>query len=126
MTRQFISSGSAFEKEMAYSRAVVQGDWIFVAGTTGYNYETMSIAEDLPTQLAQCFENIRLALQKAGAELADVVQVRYYLTRAEDVAACGPIMQQCFGEIRPAATMLIAGLIDPKMKIEIEVTALRR
>ncbi|NJL13007.1 MAG: RidA family protein [Microscillaceae bacterium] len=125
MTRQLISSGSAFEKEMAYSRAVVQGDWIFVAGTTGYNYETMRIAEDIVTQAVQCFENIRLALQKAGAELADVVQVRYYLTRAEDVAACGPIMQQYFGEIRPAASMLIVGLIDPKMKIEIEVTALR-
>jgi enamine deaminase RidA (YjgF/YER057c/UK114 family) len=123
MTRRLISSGSKFEHEMGYSRAVVDGDWVFVAGTTGFDYESMSISEDIVQQTEQCFKNIQGALRQAGADLADVVRVNYILPKAERFAECWPIMRKYLGEIRPAATMICAGLADPRMHIEIEVTA---
>lgn len=126
MQRKLISSGSDFEKEMAYSRAVVQGDWIFVSGTTGFDYETMTISEDVAIQAEQTFKNIISALEQADASLADVVRVRYILPNADDFEKCWSVLQKYFGEIRPAATMMAAGLADPRMKIEIEVTALRQ
>jgi enamine deaminase RidA (YjgF/YER057c/UK114 family) len=126
MTRRLISSGSAFEQEIGYSRAVVDGEWVFVSGTTGFNYESMTISEDLLQQTDQCFKNIQSALRQAGADLADVVRVHYILPKAERFAECWPLMRKYFGEIRPAATMICAGLADPRMLIEIEVTARKR
>jgi enamine deaminase RidA (YjgF/YER057c/UK114 family) len=124
--RRLISSGSSFEAQIGYSRAVVQGDWVFVSGTTGFDYATMTIADDLPTQTEQCLRNICAALEQAGATLADVVRVTYMLPRAEEFHECWPVLQRYFGSIRPAATMIATGLIDPRMRIEIEVTAMRR
>jgi enamine deaminase RidA (YjgF/YER057c/UK114 family) len=126
MTRQLISSGSIFEAEIAYSRAVVDGDWVFVSGTTGYNYDTMTMAEGVEAQAEQCLKNIDAALVEAGACMADVVRVRYILPVAEEFAACWPVLRQYFGDVRPAATMLSAQLLDPAMRIEIEVTARKR
>lgn len=126
MTRQLISSGSTFEHEIGYSRAVVAGGWVFVSGTTGFDYTTMTIAEDLAAQTEQTLRNIEAALAAAGASLADVVRVHYILPRASDFPQCWPVLRRAFGEIRPAATMIEAGLADPRMKIEIEVTALRQ
>jgi enamine deaminase RidA (YjgF/YER057c/UK114 family) len=126
MTRRLISSGSKFEHEMGYSRAVVDGDWVFVAGTTGFDYESMSIAEDIVQQTEQCFKNIQGALRQAGADLVDVVRVNYILPKTDRFAECWPIMRKYRGEIRPAATMICAGLVDPRMHIEIEVTARKR
>lgn len=125
MTRTLISSGSKFENEMAYSRAVVDGDWCFVSGTTGFNYRDMSISEDVGEQTEQTLQNILAALTKAGFTMADVVRVHYLLPDAKDFSACFPAMQKHFGDVRPAATMFVAGLVDPRMKIEIEVTAKR-
>ena len=126
MTRQLISQGSPFEEKIGYSRAVVQGDWIFVAGTTGYDYAAMTISDDVAEQATQCFRNIEWALKEAGASLADVVRVHYILPDARDFEACWPVTRAAFDDIRPAATMFEANLADPAMKIEIEVTALRR
>jgi enamine deaminase RidA (YjgF/YER057c/UK114 family) len=126
MTRRLISSGSKFEQDMGYSRAVVDGEWVFVSGTTGFNYESMTISEDLLQQTDQCFKNIQSALRQAGAALADVVRVHYILPKAERFSECWPLMRKYFGEIRPAATMICAGLADPRMLIEIEVTARKR
>src|SRR5713101_9687290 len=123
--RQLISSGSVFETEAGYSRAVVDGDWIFVAGTTGFDYAQMTIVEDPAEQARQAFRNIEAALAEAGATLADVVRVRYYVPDAADWPAIVPVLGEVFGTIRPAATALICGLVDPRMKIEIEVTARR-
>jgi enamine deaminase RidA (YjgF/YER057c/UK114 family) len=127
MTRQLISSGSPFEQDIGYSRAVVSpdpgGDWIFVAGTTGFDYAAMTIASDVAAQADQCLRNIAAALAQAGSSLADVVRVTYVLPDAADFPACWPVLRQYFGEIRPAAMMISAGLADPRMKIEIEVTA---
>lgn len=120
-----ISSGSPFERDMAYSRALVDGDWIFVSGTTGYDYATMAISDDVATQADQCFRNIAKALEQAGASLANVVRVHYILPNAADFPHCWPAMRKHLGDVRPAATMFSAGLADPKMKIEIEVTARR-
>jgi enamine deaminase RidA (YjgF/YER057c/UK114 family) len=120
-----ISSGSPFERDMAYSRALVDGDWIFVSGTTGYDYTTMTISDDVATQTDQCFRNIAKALEQAGASLANVVRVHYILPNAADFPQCWPAMREHLGDVRPAATMFSAGLADPKMKIEIEVTARR-
>jgi enamine deaminase RidA (YjgF/YER057c/UK114 family) len=125
-TRRLISSGSSFEAEIGYSRAVVQGPWVFVSGTTGFDYTTMSIAEDLLTQTDQCLKNISSALEQAGASLKDVVRVTYVLPKAEEFPLCWPVLRRYFGDIRPAAMMISAGLADPRMKIEIEVTALRQ
>ncbi len=122
MTRTLISSGSKFETEMAYSRAVVEGDWIFVSGTTGFNYATMEISEDVAAQAEQTFLNIKAAMEKAGFGLDNIVRVHYILPKAEDFPACWPVLKKFLSEIRPAATMFVAGLADPRMKIEIEVT----
>ena len=125
-SRRLISSGSTFEREIGYSRAVVQGDWVFVSGTTGFDYASMTIADDVVQQTEQCLVNIASALEQAGASLADVVRVHYILPNADDFPPCWPVLRRYFGEIRPAATMMVAGLADPRMKIEIEVTALCR
>jgi enamine deaminase RidA (YjgF/YER057c/UK114 family) len=124
--RQLISSGSAFEREIGYSRAVVDGDWIFVSGTTGFDYQTMTIAGDLVEQTEQCFRNIQSALAQAGASLQDVVRVRYVLPKADEFPECWPVLRKYFGDVRPAAMMISAGLADPRMRIEIEVTARRQ
>jgi enamine deaminase RidA (YjgF/YER057c/UK114 family) len=123
--RRLISSGSSFEKQIGYSRAVVDGSWVFMSGTTGFNYATMSIADNVIEQTEQCFRNIAAALAEAGASLADVVRVRYILTRAVDFEPIWPVMQKHLGTVRPAATMIVAGLVDARMLIEIEVTARR-
>jgi enamine deaminase RidA (YjgF/YER057c/UK114 family) len=123
--RRLISSGSRFEAEGGYSRAVVDGEWIFVAGTTGFDYGQMTIVEDPVEQARQAFRNIEQALAEAGGTLADVVRVRYYVPNAADWPAIVPVLGEVFGTIRPAATALICGLVDPRMKIEIEVTARR-
>ncbi|MBN9124898.1 MAG: hypothetical protein BGO99_03085 [Nitrosospira sp. 56-18] len=125
MARQLISSGSTFEHEIGYSRAVVEGDWIFVSGTTGFDYGNMTISDDLIDQAEQCFKNIREALHKAGAGLEDIVRVIYVLPDASDFQRCWPTFRKYLGEIRPAAMMLSAGLSDPRMRIEIQVTAKR-
>jgi enamine deaminase RidA (YjgF/YER057c/UK114 family) len=121
--RRLISSGSTFEAEAGYSRAVVDGEWIFVAGTTGFDYGQMTIADDPAAQARQAFRNIETALAEAGARLADVVRVKYYVPEPADWPAIVPVLGEVFGAIRPAATALICGLVDPRMKIEIEVTA---
>lgn len=125
MARKLISSGSTFEAQIGYSRAVVAGDWVFVSGTTGFDYSTMTIADDLVAQTAQCLRNIEAALAEAGASLADVVRVTYVLPDGGAFAQCWPVLRQSFGAVRPAAMMICAGLADPRMKIEIEVTALK-
>ncbi|MCX7309143.1 MAG: RidA family protein [Afipia sp.] len=123
MSRRLISSGSTFEAEIGYSRAVVDGNWVFVSGTTGFDYRTMTIPEGLSQQTEQCLRNIQAALSEAGATLADVVRVTYVLPKAEEFRECWPLLRRYFGEIRPAAMMISAGLADPRMRIEIEVTA---
>ena len=126
MKRTLISSGSPFEEQIAYSRAVVQGDWIFVSGTTGFDYSSMSISPVVEAQARQCLENISQSLHKAGASLADVVRVHYILPNGSDFEKCWPVLREYFGNVRPAATMISAQLLDPRMLIEIEVTALRQ
>jgi enamine deaminase RidA (YjgF/YER057c/UK114 family) len=123
MTRRLIASGSTFETGAAYSRAVVDGDWVFVAGTTGFDYSTMSISEDIVEQTEQTFRNIEAALVQAGSALRDVVRVTYILPQAKEFPRCWPVLRKYFGEIRPAATMISAGLVDERIRIEIEVTA---
>ncbi len=126
MARRLISSGSQFERDVGYSRVVVDDEWAFVAGTTGFDYVAMTISDDVAGQARQALENISAALSEAGFSLADVVRANYILPSAEDFPACWPVLSEYFGEIRPASTMLVAGLADPRMKIEIEVTAKRR
>ena len=126
MTRTFISSGSTFEAQIGYSRAVVAGDWVFVSGTTGFDYATMTISDDVVVQAEQCLKNIALALQQADSCLQDVVRVTYVLPQTADFESCWPVLRKYFGEVRPAAMMISAGLADTRMKIEIEVTALKR
>ena len=123
--RRLISSGSAFEAQIGYSRAVVDGEWVFVSGTTGFDYSTMTIADDVVAQAEQTFINLIAALAKAGSTLTDVVRVRYMLPNAADFEACWPVLRKHLGDVRPAATMIACGLADPRMKIEIEVTARR-
>jgi len=123
MTKRLISSGSTFEEQIGYSRAVVVGDWVFVSGTTGYDYQTMSISDDLLEQTEQCLKNIDSALRQAGSSLKDVVRVTYVLPDAADFETCWPVLRKYFGDVRPAAMMISAGLADPRMKIEIEATA---
>ncbi|MBO0736319.1 MAG: RidA family protein [Alphaproteobacteria bacterium] len=125
MTRRLISSGSPFEAEAGYSRAVVDGEWIFVAGTTGFDYTRMTIAEEPAEQARQALRNIEKALAEAGASLADVVRVRYYVPNPPDWPSIVPVLGEAFGTIRPAATALFCALVDPRMKIEIELTARR-
>ena len=125
MSRERISQGSDFEQTIGYSRAVVDGRWVFVAGTTGFDYTTMTISDDIVEQVEQTLANIDDALLRAGSLAADVVRVRYLLTDAADFEACWPSLRRYFGDARPAATMMVVGLQDPRMKIEIEVTALK-
>jgi enamine deaminase RidA (YjgF/YER057c/UK114 family) len=126
MARKLVSSGSTFEERIGYSRAVVDGDWVFVSGTTGFDYATMSISADLLGQTEQCLRNIEAALVQAGAGLRDVVRVTYVLPNAADFEQTWPVLRRYFGEVRPAAMMISAGLADPRIKIEIEVTARKR
>ncbi len=121
--RKSLFSGSAFEAEVGYARAVVDDPWVFVSGTTGFDYVAMTIADDAATQAEQCIENICMALDEAGSALEDVVRVRYIVPTIDDFNACKPVLRKHFGDIGPAATMFCAGLFDPRMKIEIEVTA---
>jgi enamine deaminase RidA (YjgF/YER057c/UK114 family) len=127
MTRRLISTGSPFEKTAGYSRAVIDGDFAFVAGTTGYDYTTMTMPADVTSQARNCFKTIEETLQGAGFAMADIVRATYYVTDAKDadtvLAVCGDVL----GDIRPAATILVVvGLYKPEMKVEIEVTAKRR
>lgn len=126
MTRRLISTGSPLESAFSYSRAVVQGDWCFVAGTTGYDYAKMEMPEDALEQAEAALATIALTLEEAGFAMEDVVRARYYLTELRFREQIAPALQAAFGEIRPAGTMVVSGLIDPAMKVEIEVTALRR
>ena len=123
MTRKLISSGSEFEEKVGYSRAVVDGKTVYVAGTTGYDYATMSISEDPIEQAEQCFINIEKALLEAGSSLDDVVRVHYILPDRLDFEPCWPVLKKYLGRARPAATMFVASLVDERIKIEIEVTA---
>ncbi len=126
MSRHLISSGSSFEREIGYSRAVVDGDWIFVSGTTGFDYTTMTISDNIVEQTEQCMKNIESALKQANAEINDIVRVMYIVPQADEFPKCWPVLKKYFGEVRPAVTMISAGLSDSKMKIEIQVTALRQ
>ena len=123
--RQLISSGSTFEEAIGYSRAVVDGGWVHVSGTTGFDYSTMTISEDVLEQVEQCLRNIDAALREAGASFADIVRVRYIFPARADFEPSWPVLRRWFGEVRPAATMLMCGLSDPRMRVEIEVTAYR-
>ena len=125
MTKRLISSGSTFEEKIGYYRAGVAGDGVFVSGTTGFDYAAMSISEDLVEQTEQCFRNIGAALRQADSSLKDVVRVTYVLPDASEFERCWPVLRKYFGEVRPAAMMISAGLADARMKIEIEVTALK-
>ncbi|MFK7914086.1 MAG: RidA family protein [Pseudomonadales bacterium] len=123
MTRRHISSGSDYETLIGYSRAVVDGDHVFVSGTTGFDYQTMTISDDVMEQARQCFVNIASALQEAGTSLDNIVRVTYVLPNKADFEACWPVLREYLGKALPAATMLEAGLLDDRMKIEIQVTA---
>jgi enamine deaminase RidA (YjgF/YER057c/UK114 family) len=123
MTRRLISSGSKFEQDVGYSRAVVDGEWVFVSGTTGFDYRSMTISDNLLEQTEQCLKNIQSALHEAGADFSDVVRVSYIVPKAERFPDCWPVLRKYFASIRPAMTMISAGLLDPRMQIEIEVTA---
>lgn len=124
--RRLISSGSMFEEKVGYSRAVVSDPWVFIAGTTGFNYDTMEISEDVVEQCRQTLENIRKVLVEAQSGFEDVVRVTYIFPNHEDFRLCWPVLREYFGNIRPASTMYSANLADPRMKVEIEVTALKR
>jgi enamine deaminase RidA (YjgF/YER057c/UK114 family) len=124
--RRTILSGSTFEEQIGYARAVVDGDWVHVSGTTGFDYATMTISDDVVEQAEQALRNVEAALTEAGATFADVVRVRYLLPERADFEPCWPVLRARFGEVRPAATMLVCGLADPRMKFEIEVYARRR
>jgi enamine deaminase RidA (YjgF/YER057c/UK114 family) len=126
MAKKRISSGSTFEGDIGYSRAVVDGDWVFVSGTTGFDYATMTISSDVVEQAERCFRNIEAALREAGASLADIVRVTYIVPNAADFEPCWPVMRKYLGEIRPAATMISAGVADPRIRLEVEVTARRQ
>lgn len=125
MTRRLISSGSDMEKKFGYSRAVVDGDWVFVSGTTGFDYAAGTISEDVAEQTRQTFRNIEAALREAGVTMAEVVRANYIVVNADDWPRVGEVLGEVFGDIRPAATAIVAGLIDPRMKVEIQVTAKR-
>jgi enamine deaminase RidA (YjgF/YER057c/UK114 family) len=125
MKRQRISSGSRYEEEIGYSRAVVVGDWVLVSGTTGFDYADMTISDDVVAQAEQCLKNIATALAQADCTLDDVVRVNYVLPNGNDFEACWPVLRRYLGKAKPAAMMITAGLLDPRMKIEIEVTASR-
>ncbi|OPC76979.1 acetyltransferase [Embleya scabrispora] len=123
--RRAILGGSTFEEHIGYARAVMDGDWVHVSGTTGFDYTTMTIPDDVVEQARQCLRNIETALTEARCGFADVVRVRYLLPDRADFEPCWPVLRRCFGPVRPAATMLVCGLADPRMRIEIEVYARR-
>ena len=123
--RRRINQASSFEQQIGYSRAVVDGRWVFVAGTTGFDYTSMTISDDIVAQVEQALVNIDAALRDAGSCADDVVRVKYYLPESHDFEPCWPSLRRYFGAAAPAATMLVVGLADPRMKIEIEVTALK-
>lgn len=123
MNRKLISSGSEFEDKIGYSRAVVDGDYVFVSGTTGYNYDTMSISSDPAEQAEQCFKNIEKALIEAGSSIDNIVRVHYIYPDKQDFEPCWPVFKKYLSVARPAATVFVAGLLDDAMKLEIEVTA---
>lgn len=123
--RRAVFSGSTFEEQIGYARAVVDGDRVYVSGTTGFDYDRMTISDDVVEQAEQCMRNIEAALAQARCTLRDVVRVRYFLPDREDFEPCWPVLRRYFGEVRPAATMLVCGLADPRMRIEIEVDARR-
>jgi enamine deaminase RidA (YjgF/YER057c/UK114 family) len=125
VTRRQISSGSSFEEQIGYSRAVVDGDWIHVSGTTGFDYSSMTVVDDVEGQCRQALANVGAALAEAGSSFADVVRVRYLLPDRDDFEPCWPLLREAFASSRPAATMQVCGLSDPRMRIEIEVTARR-
>lgn len=125
MPRKLISSGSTFERDIGYSRAVVDGEWVFVSGTTGFDYSKMTISDDVVEQAEQCLKNIDTALNEAGASMRDIVRVTYVLPDAGDFSKCWPTLARYFDEIRPAAMMISAGLSDPRMRIEIQAPARR-
>lgn len=124
MAKKLISSGSTFEKDIAYSRAIIVDNNVFVSGTTGYNYSAMTISDNIEDQVEQCLQNIKDVLLKANSKMEDVVRVTYILPHAEDFEKCWPTLRKYFGEIRPAATMFEAKLANNKMKIEIQVDAI--
>jgi enamine deaminase RidA (YjgF/YER057c/UK114 family) len=121
--RRLISTGSSFEEKIGYSRAVVDGDYVFVSGCTGFDYSTMRLADGVVAQADQALENIAAALDQAGSSIADVVRVTYILPDRAEFEPCWPTLQRWFGDVRPAATMIMCELLDPAMRIEIEVTA---
>ena len=123
MNRKLISSGSEFENKIGYSRAVVDGDYVFVSGTTGYNYDTMSISSDAAEQADQCFKNIEKALIEAGSSIDNIVRVHYIYPDKQDFEPCWPVFKKYLSVAKPAATVFVAGLLDDAMKLEIEVTA---
>ncbi len=123
MTRRIILSGSTFEDQIGYARAVVDGDRVHVSGTTGFDYVTMTIPDGVVEQAEQCLRNVGAALAEAGCTFADVVRVRYLLPDRADFEPCWPVLRRHFAEVRPAATMMVCGLADPRMRIEIEVEA---
>ncbi|MDC6385807.1 RidA family protein [Flagellimonas taeanensis] len=125
MKRTLISSGSDFEKRIGYSRALVAGNWIFVSGTTGFDYKTMTVEDNVVLQTEQCMLNIDEALKEAGSKMDDVVRVTYILPKVSDFEKCWPVLQKYLGKVRPATTMIPANLADPRMKIEIQMTALK-
>lgn len=126
MSRKLISSGSTFEDKIGYSRAVVQDNWVFVSGTTGYNYEDMSISDDVVTQTEQCLLNIKSVLEQANSDLSDIVRITYIYPEGSDFEKCWPVLSKYLGKVKPAATMISAALLDEKMKVEIQVTALKK
>ena len=126
MTRRQISSGSKFEAEIGYSRAIVDGDMIWVSGTTGFNYETMTISDDVAEQAEQTFRNIQAAMEKAGFSLDDVVSATYIVPNAADFEPCWRVFRKYFGETRPASMAFVAALMDLRTKIEIQVTGKKR
>ena len=123
--RRLISSGSPFETQIGYSRAVVSGPWVFMSGTTGFDYKSMTIADNVVDQAEQCFRNVGAVLEQAGVSFADVVRITYLVTRREDFEPIWPVLQRYLGEVRPACTVIVAGLLDPRMLVEVEVTAFR-
>ena len=125
MPRELISTGSPFEREVGYSRAVVQGDWCFVAGITGYDYATMEMPDGVAAQAANCFATLRDVLDRAGFAMGDLVRVTHYVADRALVDELVPVLGANLGEVRPAATMVIAGLMKPEMLYEIEATAFR-
>jgi enamine deaminase RidA (YjgF/YER057c/UK114 family) len=123
--RRLISSGSPFEAQIGYSRAVVAGPWVFMSGTTGFDYKSMTIADNVVEQAEQCFRNVAGVLEQAGVSFADVVRITYLVTRREDFEPIWPVLQRYLGEVRPACTVIVAQLLDPRMLIEVEVTAFK-